>query len=206
MDTTPAAYWSSMWAERDPGQVSWYQPSATRSLELITACTPDREAPIVDVGGGASPLAGDLLAHGYLDIEVLDIAAPALAAAQQRLGPTARDIRWTVADVTRHDLGRDVALWHDRAVLHFLTEPADRAAYVARLTAAVRPGGHAVIATFGPDGPTSCSGLPVHRFDRDELTDLLATAFAPISFSDETHVTPVGRRQDFLYGLFRRHG
>ena len=65
--------------------------------------------------------------------------------------------------------GQAPRLWHDRAAFHFLTDGNDRAAYVARLGRGLKIGGHAIIATFAPDGPEKCSGLPVARYDSASL-------------------------------------
>lgn len=197
-------HWESIWSSRDPTSLSWYQPAAELSLQLVMRTTPDRTAPVIDVGGGASPLAGQLIEHGYRDVTVLDISEAAVHAGQHRLGATAAKVQWVVADVTRHDFDRTYALWHDRAVLHFLTEDSEATRYVHQLTRAVRPGGHAVIATFGEDGPTSCSGLDVHRYDPAALADLLAGRFDRVEFDHERHRTPGGSSQQFLYGTFRR--
>lgn len=199
-----AQHWETVWSEREPGSVSWFQASADLSLDLITGVTPDPASPIIDVGGGASPLAGQLVDHGYDDVTVLDLSEAALRAARERLGGRADRVRWVAADITRHEPGRTWATWHDRAVLHFLMDPGDVDRYVDTLTRALAPGGHAVVATFGPEGPITCSGLLVRRYDRHAMTALLAGRFEPLRFQHEIHRTPAGERQQFLYGLFRR--
>jgi SAM-dependent methyltransferase len=196
-------HWRSVWSERSFDEVSWYQASADLSLELILGCEADRTAPIVDVGGGASPLAGQLLDHGFEDVTVVDISEAALDQARQRLGVRAERVTWVVGDVTRHDLARSYAVWHDRAVLHFLIDDADRDRYVRQVERHLRPGGHAVIATFGPDGPTSCSGLPVRRYDAGAVTALFAPGLQPVLTRDEAHTTPAGAEQRFLYAVLR---
>lgn len=203
MATDTQAHWDEVWHDRDPTDVSWFQPDVARSLRLVTEVCPDRDAPVIDVGGGASLLVDALLDAGYSDVTVLDIAAAALHHAQERLGDRADAVRWVVADATRHDHDHGVAVWHDRAVFHFLTGDADRARYVERLTAAVRPGGHAVIATFAADGPEQCSGLTVRRHDPDELASAVGAAFTPIRFEREVHRTPWGTEQAFTIGVFR---
>jgi SAM-dependent methyltransferase len=201
--STVEEHWRSVWSERSFDEVSWYQASADLSLELILGCEADRAAPIVDVGGGASPLAGQLLDHGFDDVTVVDISEAALDQARQRLGARAERVTWVVGDVTRHDVARSYAVWHDRAVLHFLTDDDDRERYVRQVERHLRPGGHAVIATFGPDGPTSCSGLPVRRYDADALTALFAPRLHPVLTRDEAHTTPAGAEQRFLYAVLR---
>ena len=200
------AHWDEVWRDRDPAEVSWFQPDPDRSRRLVTTHCPDRSAPVVDVGGGASRLVDALLADGYRDVTVLDIAEAALDRARHRLGTAAKRVTWVVADVTTWEPDHAVALWHDRAVLHFLTEDTDRRRYVERLTAAVRPGGHAIIATFATDGPEQCSGLPVRRHDPDDLARTVGRAFVPVTFEREVHTTPWDTQQAFTVGVFRRDG
>jgi SAM-dependent methyltransferase len=199
----PSAHWEGIWQQGHLDEVSWFQTGPTVSLELAARVT-DPTSSIVDVGGGASRLAEGLLDAGYTDITVLDVAAAAVGAGCERLGERAGDVRWLVEDVTTWEPGRIFDLWHDRAVLHFLTDQADRDRYVATLRQATAPGGHAIVATFGPDGPEFCSGLPVRRHDRDDLRATLGAGFEALDFVEEIHVTPKGAEQPFLYGLFHR--
>ena len=156
-------HWDRVWSDRDPDDVTWYQAEPNVSLRLIqSAMTPD--GGIIDIGGGASRLVDHLLDHGYEDITVLDIAPAALQAARARLGLRSERVNWIAADATRAEFGRTFDLWHDRAVFHFLTGADDRRRYLATLDAAIPVGGHVVLATFGPDGPECCSGLPVRRY------------------------------------------
>ena len=197
-------HWETIWADRSPDAVSWYQPQAGLSLALITAAATDRQTPIVDVGGGASVLVDDLLAAGFDKVTVLDLSAAALAAARSRLGERAPRVRWLEGDITRVDLPpATFGLWHDRAVFHFLLEPAQQAAYVCQLKRALLPGGHAVIATFAKDGPTQCSGLPVQRHDASSLQAVFGDDFVLLRQEREGHVTPTGTAQSFQYCLFR---
>ncbi len=199
-------HWQRVWTDREAERVSWYEPVPATSLELIRLAELPPEAPLVDVGGGASTLVDHLLAEGFRDLTVLDIAAPAFEAAKRRLGERARTVRWEVADVTGWRPARRYALWHDRAVFHFLVGEADRAAYRATLDRALAPGGRAIVATFAPDAPPRCSGLPVMRFDAAELARSFAELLVPIAERRHLHVTPTGVRQPFTYVLFRRPG
>src|SRR4051812_19892907 len=159
------SHWETIYETRSADSVSWFQPEATRSLALIRAVAADLASPIIDVGGGASVLVDELLAAGYRDLTVMDIAGPALDLARARLGRDGDGVHWLEADVRTAALPTArYALWHDRAVFHFLTEPSDRAAYIAQVERAVRPRGHVIVATFAEDGPTRCSGLPVVRY------------------------------------------
>jgi SAM-dependent methyltransferase len=197
-------HWDHIYQTRDPASVSWHQPRAVVSLERIQSACPDRGSRILDVGGGASTLVDHLLDAGYEAVGVLDVSPTALDLARARLGPRARRVEWFAADVTRFVSPRPWDLWHDRAVLHFLLEEPDRAAYRAALHSALAPGGHVVVATFGPEGPTRCSGLDVQRCGVRQLGRILGPGFELVSSELETHVTPAGADQQFLYASFRR--
>jgi len=196
-------HWGEVWHGRAPDEMSWYQAHPATSLELIRSVSTPTSA-VIDVGGGASQVVDELLAAGYEDLTVLDVSDDALAAVRQRLGTDASRVEWVRADVLTHDLGRTFDVWHDRAVFHFLLEPDDRGRYVDALAGAIDPGGHAVIATFGPQGPTTCSGLPVQRYGRETLVEALGERFELLVYLEEEHVTPAGVTQPFAYGLFAR--
>jgi SAM-dependent methyltransferase len=200
---TTRDHWDDVYARKAPGEVSWYRPSLDRSLRFIDDLGLPRDAPLIDVGGGASTLADDLLARGYTDVTVLDVSAKALGVAADRIGVRAADIEWIAADVTEVALPPAAyALWHDRAVFHFLVDDELRRRYVATCRAAVRPGGHILVATFGLDGPERCSGLPVRRYDAGQLHAALGTDLRLVAEATESHVTPWGATQQFCYALF----
>jgi SAM-dependent methyltransferase len=201
-----AAHWQRVYAERGPDEMSWTEAVPEVSLALIEEADLPREAAILDVGGGASHLARELLRAGYTDLTVADISPGALEQAAAEIGADAERVAWVEADVRGHDFGRRFDLWHDRAVFHFMVEPEDRAAYLATLERALRPGGHLVVATFGPEGPTECSGLPVRRYDAAALSDALGPHYEPISSRLVAHRTPSGREQQFHYAHMRRVG
>jgi 2-polyprenyl-3-methyl-5-hydroxy-6-metoxy-1,4-benzoquinol methylase len=205
MGTDPARHWAQVWTDRDPTEVSWHQVVPTRSLALVQQVAPDRDARIVDVGGGASTLVDHLLEAGYRDVTVVDVAARAMERARERLGARATQVRWVTADVTTLDLGGPVDVWHDRAVFHFLTADADRQRYLDRLLAHVPVGGHVVLATFSLAGPETCSGLPVRRYDAAGLAAVIGPAFTLVTSVEETHRTPAGHPQAFVYVVLRRH-
>jgi SAM-dependent methyltransferase len=187
---------------RAPEQVSWFQPEARLSLELIRRAAPGPGSRIIDVGGGSSTLVDGLLDRGYLDVTVLDISATALELAQKRLGRRADRVLWVEADVLSDTLpSATFDVWHDRAVFHFLTNRFERERYIARVRKAVRPGGHVLVATFADDGPTKCSGLPVARYDAPALHGAFGEGFRLIASRREEHVTPAGIRQPFMYCL-----
>lgn len=157
---------------------------------------------ILDVGGGASTLVDDLLARRFERVTVLDLTPAALRMARARLGDAATRAGWVVADARNMPfLHRAFDLWHDRAVLHFLTRAEDRSQYVAALRTVLAPGGTVVLATFGPEGPRQCSGLPVRRYGIDRLRRLLGDDFRLLHWHLEPHVTPGGTEQQFLYAM-----
>lgn len=201
---TTRDHWERVHAGRENTEQSWFREHAVRSLALIRSTGLPLSAPIVDVGGGASTLVDDLLAAGFTDLTVLDLSLQALEVARARLGPRAERVRWLHADVLEAPLpAAHFALWHDRAVFHFLIEERERRAYVARLRAALRPGAFALIATFAEDGPTRCSGLPVRRYSPRQLHAELGEGFDLVAQEREAHTTPAGVEQRFTYGLFR---
>lgn len=192
-------HWERAYASKAEDEVSWFQDTPELSLALIAAAGVGRSARLVDVGGGASRLADALLDAGFRDITVLDIAEPGLAKTKARLGRRADEIAWLVADVTTWRPAAQFDLWHDRAVFHFLTEAEDRRAYVEALRRALAPGGHVILAAFGPDGPEKCSGLPVVRYDAAAITKELGGDFALEEERSEAHVTPGGAAQPYRY-------
>ena len=200
----PRDHWNGVYRSKDAADLSWYQPRAALSLEWIVAHVPDRVARVLDVGGGASTLVDGLLAAGHGNVAVLDVSGAALAQAAQRLGPSADAVRWIEADVLTHEFAPDsVALWHDRAVFHFLTAREDRRRYVRQVRRALRPGGLVLMATFASDGPTRCSGLDVVRYDPNDLQAEFGTPFERVATRREVHRTPSGVEQAFTYLLLR---
>ena len=198
------AHWDNVYTSKRENEVSWFQESPAISLDLIKASGAKPRASIVDVGGGASRLVDALLESGYNAVTILDLSERALATTQARLGELASKVQWIVADVTTWEPSLTYDLWHDRAVLHFLTEPKDRAAYAERVWKAVRSGGQVIIGTFAPDGPERCSGLPVMRHDTSSLGALLGPSFELIESRSHEHKTPMGTTQLFQFSRFRR--
>lgn len=199
------AHWEQVYNTKAATQVSWYQPHPLVSLELICATGVAFDEPIIDVGGGASTLVDDLLDAGYENITVLDISAKALDVACARLGARAARVHWLEADMTQTELPREhFAVWHDRAVFHFLTEPLARKKYVDAVRDAVKIGGHVIVASFAFDGPEMCSGLRVNRYDAETMHAEFGDAFTLISSQRETHQTPWGGEQKFVYCYCRR--
>ncbi len=193
-------HWETVYQTKQSDAVSWFQEHATQSLELIRSVRPSSNSTIIDVGGGASTLVDDLLNSGHSNVSVLDLSTSALDVARKRLGIAGESVTWISGDIctvklpdSRYDI------WHDRAVFHFLTNPVDRAAYVQQVMKSVKPGGHVIVATFAPDGPEQCSGLPVARYAPGELHQEFGPSFELLEHLSEEHKTPWGSVQQFVY-------
>ncbi len=198
-------HWEQVYGTEAENEVSWFQADAQHSLAAIAACELPPEAAILDVGGGASRLVDGLLARGYHKVSVLDLSSVALAAARARLGEHGAAVRWIAADIKEFEPPQTYALWHDRAAFHFLTDAAQRAAYMRVLERALLPGCHVVVSTFAPDGPERCSGLQVQRYTADALAAEFGASFTLVSHERVAHVTPGGKIQPFtLVRLARR--
>jgi len=194
------SHWEKVYATKAPDAVSWYRAHLETSLALIERAAPDPSSSIIDVGGGESTLVDDLLAGGYENITILDVSQTAMDVTKTRLGLAAEQVHWLVADITEAQLEPGAYdVWHDRAVFHFLTTSEHRVAYVRQVAHAVKPGGHVIISTFGPEGPTKCSGLDVIRYDAESLHDQFGVRFRLVESSKELHRTPFGTTQQFLF-------
>jgi 2-polyprenyl-3-methyl-5-hydroxy-6-metoxy-1,4-benzoquinol methylase len=200
-------HWENVYSTKAAEEVSWFQEHARLSLQIIcdSALAPDGR--IIDVGGGASTLVDDLLSAGFSKITVLDLSAAALARAKARLGSRAASVQWleaNILDVTLPASTYDV--WHDRAVFHFLTSESERHRYVEQVLHAVKPGGLVIVATFAEDGPEKCSGLPVMRYSADGVHAEFGNTFELLGSQRESHLTPTGKEQKFVYCFCKRLG
>lgn len=205
-DENTRAHWDNAYQTKGEAGVSWFEDTPAISLDLIRRHTAIASSSLIDIGGGASRLVDALLDEGMKTITVLDLSPAALETAKARLGLRADDVQWVAADVTEWEPDRSYDIWHDRAAFHFLTEPEDRAAYIERLTAAVAPGGHAIIATFAPDGPERCSGLPVVRYDPAALAEVIGPSFRLVEHVMHQHRTPWNSTQAFQFSVLERVG
>jgi SAM-dependent methyltransferase len=204
MSTTERqAHWERVYTTKGETEVSWFQEIPAPSLELMALVGATARSSIIDIGGGASRLVDCLIAQDYEDLTVLDLSEAALATAKRRIGDKAKQVKWIVADATAWQPSQSYDVWHDRAAFHFLTDPADQAAYVERLRRALRRGGHAIIATFALDGPEKCSGLPVARHNADSLGAALGRGFVVVDARPHEHVTSWGTTQRFQFSTFR---
>ena len=198
-------HWNDVYNQRAPTEVSWFQPEALASLELIAATHAPLDGPVIDIGAGSSLLVDGLLAKGFCDVTLLDVAESAFVEPRRRLaGDRAGAVHYVVSDVTRWKPERSYAVWHDRAAFHFLTEEHERARYRSVVASALGPDAHAIIATFALDGPDRCSGLPVQRYSADLLAQEFGGILEPVEERSELHTTPKGSKQSFVFVRFRR--
>jgi SAM-dependent methyltransferase len=196
------SHWEKTYAEKPETALSWYQEEPALSLAYIRHAGLGRQSRIIDVGGGASLLVDCLLNEGFAHIAVLDISAAALETARRRLGPRARQVEWIEQDITLFQPAQSYALWHDRALFHFLTRRKDRVAYVKALRRSLHPGSQVIIAAFAPGGPTMCSGLPIVKWDSAGLLQEMGEGFELEEFETAVHVTPMNKEQLFTYHRF----
>jgi SAM-dependent methyltransferase len=196
-------HWNDVYRTKGDSDVSWFEEVPRLSLDLIREHAQPTSA-IIDIGGGASRLPDALLGAGYTDVTVLDISAEALAKARARVAAMGGEAQWIVSDVTKWHPVRAYDLWHDRAAFHFLTSAEDQAAYRHVLEQALRSGGTAIIATFAPDGPEKCSGLPVARHDGSSIAAVLGGGFSLERELRHEHRTPWGSVQKFQFSVFRK--
>ena len=198
-----AQHWDRAYG-RGSATPSWFQAQPLPSLRMLDAAGVCPADSLIDVGGGASTLVDALLQRGHSDLTVLDISSHGLHIAQRRLRDDARRVRWLVADLLTWRPHRSWQVWHDRAVLHFFTSDAARQRYVRALDTATTTGSLAILATFAPDGPQRCSGLPVARYDTAQLAALLGSHWRLLTHTREEHTTPAGVTQPFIWTAFRR--
>ena len=199
-------HWNAIYGRKPEPEMSWHQDDPAVSLALMYVAGLTTRSSVIDIGGGTSRLVDRLLALGVRDLTVLDVSDAALGLARTRLGNAGAAVAWMAADVTIWEPRRTYDIWHDRAVFHFLVDPASRASYLTRLGRSLPVGGHAIIATFAPDGPESCSGLPVTRYSPETLSHLLGPRFSLVAHRDHVHRTPWGSPQSFQYSLLRKTG
>jgi SAM-dependent methyltransferase len=202
-DPVDRRHWDAAYVQKGEAGVSWFEETPTVSLDLIKALSGPKDS-LIDVGGGASRLAAHALRLGFGHVAVLDLSGEAIARSQAAMGSEADRVEWIVADVTTWKPGRRYDVWHDRAAFHFLTDEADRAAYVETLDAALSDTGHAIIATFALDGPERCSGLPVQRYSPETLAETLGPRFTLVDSVRHEHQTPWGSTQVFQFSMLAR--
>lgn len=198
-------HWENVYESKAHDQVSWYRGHLETSLTMIVDTGVQKDASIIDVGGGSSTLVDDLLDDGFVDVSVLDISSKAIATSRERLGIKSEKVDWIIGDITDMKLpGDHFDVWHDRAVFHFLTREVDRRKYVDLVMRSLKVGGHIIVASFGPDGPQKCSGLDVVRYSPDSMHDEFGDDFKLVKSLGESHQTPFGTSQEFVYCYCRK--
>lgn len=198
-------HWEKVYRMKGRDEVSWFREHLDTSLKMITNTGVGKDAAIIDVGGGNSSLVDDLIVAGFVDVSVLDISANAIKGSKERLGAKVNDVNWIVADITEVALPEDhFDVWHDRAVFHFLTDENDRRKYVELVMRSLKRGGHIIVASFSLDGPQKCSGLDVMRYSPESMHGEFGNAFELVESIGETHNTPFGTTQDFVYCYCRK--
>ena len=198
-------HWESIYQTKEPNEVSWYQEKPETSLNLISETGIEKNAKIIDVGAGASKLADNLLALGFRNITALDVSLNALNESKKRLGDRTNNVKWIVSDLREFETNDRYGLWHDRAVLHFLTEEEDIKRYKELVRTYLKPKGYVIVSTFSVNGPKKCSGLDVKQYSEDSMKTLF-TGFEHIKSFEEEHLTPWGSSQIFIWGVFRKRG
>jgi len=204
MPEASRSHWDDVYSKKKEYDVSWFQESPSPSIELIDFVSAEQKSEIIDIGGGASRFVDHLVLQGYTTVTVLDLSSKALDSAKARLGNCSRLVEWIVADVTSWEPTNYYDVWHDRAAFHFLTESACQKAYAERLWRALRPGGYAIIGTFGLNGPTKCSSLPVVRHSSNSLGEIFGPDFRLVDSRGHDHVTPGGSIQQFQFSTFQK--
>ena len=198
-------HWEKIYRDKLPHEVSWWQDTPKTSLHFIHSFNIPKKAEIIDIGGGDSTLVDCLLDEGFENVTVLDISERAIERAKLRLGNKAQRVHWVVSDVTDFQTGNTFDVWHDRATFHFLTDQTLIEQYTSIARRSVRQGGYLILGTFSTNGPTRCSGLPVHQYDERSLLSELQKGFDKVTCLTEDHVTPSNTKQNFLFCSFRRH-
>lgn len=204
-DMNRKQHWETVYTTKAEGAVSWFEALPEVSLHMLEAAGVSRDTCVIDVGGGDSRLVDTLIARGLGCLAVLDVSRAALRRAHARLGEAAAALTWIEADVTAEWAVKPMDIWHDRAVFHFLTAPEDRARYRQRLLATLKKNGSAIVATFAPDAPERCSGLPVMRYSAEMLRAELGPEFRLVESVRHEHHTPFGTIQPFTYARLVRH-
>ena len=197
-------HWEEVYENKKATQVSWYEPMPETSLDYITECKLEKDAAIIDIGGGDSFLAEFLIGRGFTDITVVDISENAINRARKRMGEKAEEIKWIVADAAEFVPERQYDLWHDRAAFHFLTEDQKVESYLKTVKQTVKPGGYVVLGTFSETGPTKCSGLEIKQYSISEMQALFADGFTTMSCKNVDHNTPSGGTQNFTFCSFQK--
>ncbi len=197
-------HWEDIFSTKNFDEVSWHQSNPKTSVKLILSTHPDKDAHIIDVGGGDSNLVDKLLDLGFKNIFVLDVSLKALKKSQQRLGVKSRIVKWISSDIRKFETSNRFEIWHDRAAFHFLTNNSDIKRYVKLTREYIKPGGHLIISTFSLEGPKKCSGLDIKQYSEDSMKKIFYEGFEHIKSLEEIHHTPFQTTQNFIWNVFRK--
>ena len=197
-------HWENIYSTKGLTEVSWYQEVPETSLELIKRVTKNKEASIIDVGGGDGYLVDELIQLGYNNITVLDISENAINKAKQRLGDVAKNIKWIISDILEFNPSEKYDVWHDRALFHFLIEDSDIEKYKSLLQLNLKKNGHLILATFADNGPDKCSGLSVSKYSAKDHALKFKDYFTPLDSFKYDHITPFRTTQNFTVSVFKR--
>jgi len=197
-------HWENVYKKKKTEEVSWYQLNPKTSLELILSLNSDKEDSIIDIGGGDSLLADNLVKLGFKKIYILDISSGALDRSRNRLFNKKEYLNWLHSDVTDFKTDLRFNIWHDRATFHFLTDFEDIKKYVEVAEKYVKPNGYMILSTFSMSGPNKCSGLDVKQYSEESLKKTFQNKFDLVKSFDEVHTTPSNIKQNFIYCLLQR--
>ena len=198
-------HWEKIYQTKDTArEVSWYQDTPKTSIDFILSTGVDKNANIIDIGGGDSRLVDRFLELGFKNIFVLDISVEALQKAKTRLGKKGKSVIYIEADILEFGTESRFDIWHDRAAFHFLTKEEDIVRYVEIAGKFIKPNGYLIISTFSLNGPRKCSGLEVTQYSEDSIKKTFQKNFSHIRSFEEIHTTPFNTKQNFLFNLFKR--
>ena len=209
MNSSMKEHWDEIYEALDADELTWYEETAESSIRLLSECHINKDEPILDVGAGASTFIDYLINQGFSNVIATDISEIALNKIKERLGKEkASLVKWIVDDITQpihiQNL-RDIAVWHDRALLHFLLEENQQQMYLSTLKKVVKRGGYVIIAAFSLKGAKKCSGLNVKNYDQNMLAEFLGEDFSLLDYFDYTHYMPSGEPRLYVYALFQRN-
>jgi len=208
MNDSMEKHWNRVYSSGETRKLGWYEQTPAACLKLLSKCDIGKDEPVLDVGAGASTFIDALISEGYKKIMAADISETALRSLRERLGEEkASAVQWIIDDITRpvhlQNL-RDVALWHDRGLLHFLREEAPRKRYLSTLRKVVKRRGYVIIAVFSPEAPDQCSGLKLRNYDAEMLEDFLGADFKLLDHFNHTYTMPSGKTRPYIYTLFQK--
>ena len=208
MNVSMKEHWNEIYEALDIDELTWYEEIPEPSIKLLAKCHINKDESILDVGAGASTFIDHLIDQGFKNIIAADISEIALNKLKERLGKEkASSVRWIVDDITRPEHIqnlKDIAVWHDRAVLHFLLEENEQRMYLSTLKKVIKKGGYVIIAAFSLKGAKKCSGLDVKNYDQNMLANFLGNDFRLLEYLDHTYHMPSGEPRPYIYALFQK--